>query len=159
MQQQNHDNFEQRIASQIKEQMTKAYFNLIDETINSEKPDHEWLTKLYIELRDRLLQFVKKDSRTYKQIIEDFDVELFHQMITNDVFDGESLHKLVNNSFNWVMKLQAPVRDTETQEAMKRVLSSEPAKSISSFLKEIHTCIDTLEVDMNNYFEIKKSSA
>ena len=132
--------------------MKKAYFDLIEQNIESETPDYNWLKELYIELRDRLLRFTKKDSKTYKQIFEDFDVELFYQMITNDVFDGESLYKLVSNSFNWVHNLQAPIRDEETRLAIERVLNSEPKKSISTFLKEIHKCIDNLEVDMNNYY-------
>ena len=148
-----HKQFENKIAQQIKKQMRKAYFNLIDETISSKNPDYNWLTSLYVELRDRLMSFTKKDSKTQKQIMEDFDIDLFRQMITNDVFDGESLYKLVNNSFEWVKKLQAPIRDEETQNAMNRVLTSEPPKSISVFLKEIHSCIDTLENDMNNFYK------
>ena len=35
------------IEKQIKVEMKKAFFDLIDNTVNSEKPDYEWITKLY----------------------------------------------------------------------------------------------------------------
>lgn len=141
------------IKKQIENQMKKAFFDLIDDTVNSEKPDYEWITKLYSELRDRLCAFTKKNSKTYLKIIEDFDVELFNQMITNDVFDQSSFLKLVNGSFGWIEKLQAPMRDEFTKEAKNRVLSSDPKKFISTFLKEIHNCLDNLEYDFIEFFK------
>ena len=141
------------IEKQMKEQMKKAFFDLIDSTVNSEKPDYVWITNLYTELRDRLCNFTKKDSKSYFKIIEEFDVELFNQMITNDVFDQNSFLKLVNNTFGWIDKLQAPVRDESTKESKIRVLSSDPQNFISTFLKEIHNCLDNLEYDMENYFK------
>ena len=141
------------IEKQMKEQMKKAFFDLIDSTVNSEKPDYVWITNLYTELRDRLCNFTKKDSKSYFKIIEEFDVELFNQMITNDVFDQNSFLKLVNNTFVWIDKLQAPVRDESTKESKIRVLSSDPQNFISTFLKEIHNCLDNLEYDMENYFK------
>jgi len=146
----------ERMEKQIREQMNKAFFDLIDEKVNSEKPDYEWITKLYQEIRDRLCGFLNKDSKTRKKIMEEFDVDLFNQMITNDVFDQESLLKLVNNTFYWIEKLQAPVRDETTNESKKRVLNSisaDPTKIISNFLKETHTCIDMIEIDFENYMK------
>ena len=146
----------ERMEKQIREQMNIAFFDLIDEKVNSEKPDYEWITKLYQEIRDRLCGFLKKDSKTRKKIMEEFDVELFNQMITNDVFDQESLLKLVNNTFSWIEKLQAPSRDETTNESKKKVLNSisaDPTKIISNFLKETHTCIDTIEIDFENYMK------
>jgi len=140
------------IENQIKVQMKRAFFNLIDDTVNSEKPDYVWITNLYTELRDRLCCFTRKDSKSYLKIIEEFDVELFNQMITNDVFDQNSFFKLVNNTFGWIEKLQAPMRDEFTRESKNRVLLSDPKNFISTFLKEIHTCLDNLELDMENYF-------
>ena len=61
--------------------------------------------------------------------------------------------KLVNNTFGWIQKLQAPARDEETNDAKNRVLSSEPSKMISSFLKEIHICIDNIETDITEFYK------
>ena len=140
-----------RIEEQIKDNMRKAFFDIIDQTVNSDKPDYDWIVKLYTELRDRLLSFLRKDGKLYKELNESFDIPLFKQMIENDVFDLESMIKLVNNMFNWILKLQAPARDTETSEAKSRVFNSEPTKMISTFLKEVHICIDKMEDDMLEY--------
>ena len=152
MQKENENINTDEIENQIKIQMKKAFFNLIDGTVNSENPDYVWITNLYTELRDRLCCFTRKDSKSYFKIIEEFDVELFNQMITNDVFDQNSFFKLVNNTFGWIEKLQAPMRDESTRESKNRVLSSDPKNFISTFLKEIHNCLDNLELDMENYF-------
>ena len=143
------------IEKQIQEQMKKAYFNLIDDTINSEKPDYEWVTSLYKEIRNRLCKTVRKDSKTYNKIIEEFDIELFNQMITNDVYDQNSFLLLVNNTFGWIEKLQAPFRDEFTRESKNRVLSSDPKNFISTFLKEIHDCLDNIDYDIEKYFETR----
>lgn len=143
----------EKIENQIRENMKKAFFDLIDDTVNSNKPDYDWIVKLYSEMIDRLLSFVKKDGKTYLQIKNSFDIELFKQMIENDVFDFNSMLKLINNMFYWIETLQAPVRDESTREAKQRILSSEPNKIISTFLKEVHTCIDNIENDLRKFLE------
>ena len=142
-----------KISIQIEQQMKNAFFDLIDENVNSDKPDYEWITNLYEELLNRLALFLKKNSNYYKLLQDEFDVELFRQMISNDVFDQDSMLKLVNNTFGWIYKLQAPARDQETDDAKKRVLSSEPSKMISTFLKEIHICIDNIETDIKEFYK------
>lgn len=146
-----------KIEIQIKEQMRNAFFDLITDTINSEKPDYEWITRLYIEIRDRLRFFIKKDSSTYRQITDDFDEKLFFQMCTNDVFDYNSMIKLINNTFDWIKKLQAPIRDNFLEESKNRVLNTaEPTKIISIFLKEVHECLDIHEKDMFEFLDKKQ---
>ena len=125
----------EKIENQIKDQMYKAFFNLIDENIESENPDCKWLSNLFLEIKLRLLNIVTKDGKIYKKINEDFDVELFNQMIENKVFNYDSIVKMVNNSFYWILQLQAPIRDEYTNKAKEKVLNSEPNKIISTFLK------------------------
>ena len=143
------------IDEQIHNNFQKAFFDAIDETINSKNPDCEWICKLYEEIKTRLLRYLKKDSKTYKSIDESFDVDLFKQMISNDVFDCISMIKLINNTFYWIEQMQAPIRDEFSRKAKEIVLSSEPNKIVSSFLKEVHKCLEYLDEDMYNYFEKK----
>lgn len=139
------------IERQINEQMVKAFFDLIDENVNSDKPNFDWITQLYIEIRDRLAKYLKPESKMYKNLENDFDVELFRQMIENNVFDINSLISLVNNTFDWVLKLEAPVRNSTTREALTRVLNSKPEKMISTFLREIHICLNQIDEDTEIY--------
>lgn len=140
------------IEEQIKNNMKKAFFDLIDETTNSDEPDIEWLTNLYSELKNRLLSFLKKDGKTYKNLEENFDIVLFKQMIENHIFNQESMIKLVNTTFYWIEKLQAPIRDQETKIAKERIFKSETNKIISTFLKEVHICIDNIDKDIIKYY-------
>jgi|UniRef100_A0A6C0E145 hypothetical protein len=143
------------IEKQIHDNFQKAFFDAIDETINSKNPDNEWICRLYEEIKITLLRYLKKDSKTYKSIDESFDVDLFKQMISNDVFDCISMIKLINNTFYWIEQMQAPIRDEFSRKAKEIVLSSEPNKIVSSFLKEVHKCLEYLDEDMYNYFEKK----
>jgi hypothetical protein len=143
----------EKIEMQIKEQMYKAFFDLIDENINSDTPDYIWLANLFSEIKMRLLNIVKKDSKIYKKIDVDFDIELFKQMIENKVFHYESVLKLINNSFYWILQLQAPVRDEYTNKAKQKILESDPKNIISTFLKELHICIDYIYEDILAYNE------
>jgi len=145
------------IENQIKEMYEKAFFDIIDETIHSDKPDYDWIVRLYEEIKERLIKYIKKDSKIYKQLDEEFDTVLFKQMITNDAFDLDSLLKLINNTFLWVGRLQAPIRDKETEEAKKRVLNAEPNKMVSTFIKEVNLCINNIDEDIYNYIALQKS--
>jgi hypothetical protein len=144
------------IEKQIRDTYHKAFFDTIDETINSSKPDYDWIVKLYEEIKIRLLRYVKKDSKTYKNIEDSFDSKLFQQMIENDVFDAVSMIKLVDNTFNWINSLQAPYRDGSSKIAKNNVLTAEPTKIVSTFLKEVYTLLDFLDEDMENLFKEKK---
>ncbi len=143
----------EKISLQIKEQMRKSFFDLIDQTVNSNKPDYDWIKRLYIEIRDRLSKYLKKDSKNYKKIQEDFDIDFFYQLITNDVFDFNSMISLIENTFYWIKTLQAPVRDQSTEDSKNKILKSEPQKMISTFLKEVHICLDNLDEDMENFIK------
>lgn len=143
------------IEKQILDNYHKAFYDMIDETINSSTPDYEWIVRLYDEIKRRMLIYVKKDSNTYKSIESSFDKDLFEQMIKNDVFDAVSMIKLVDNTFHWVKSLQAPYRDGSCETAKKTVLSAEPTKIVSTFLKEVHKLLDFLDEDMENLFKEK----
>ena len=138
-----------KIEEQIEINMKQAFFDIIDQNVNSKTPDYNWITILYQEIKFKLLSFIlNKNSTIYKKIDIDFDVELFKQMIENDVFNYDSMVKLINNTFNWILELQAPIRDNDTVQAKNRVLNSEPTKIISTYLKEAHTCIELIEKDI-----------
>ena len=145
------------IEKQINEQMKKAFFDIINQNILSDKPDYEWLVSLYSELKERLLRILKKDSKTYKQIDSAFDIELFKQMIENDVFDYNSMVKLIDTTFFWIKQLQAPERDQYLKESKTKVLNSNPEEIIGNFLRAVHDLIDKLYEDLENYQTAKQT--
>jgi hypothetical protein len=139
------------MEAQIEQTMKKAFYDLIEENTNSPTPDFEWIIRLYCEIKQQLLYYLKKDSIIYKRIDESFDVELFSQMIKADVFSPDSMYKLVENTFYWITELGAPERDTSVSEARQRVVEAPLNKIIGVFLKEVHQCITIYDNDMKKY--------
>ena len=139
------------LESQIEKCFNRAFMDLIDEIINSKNPDFEWICLLYEEIKQRLLKYVKKDSVTFRNINDSFDIELFRQMIENDIFNQESMLKLINNTFYWIKYLQAPVRDSETENSKNIVLTCEPSKIVSVYIYQTHLCLNNLDDDFKNY--------
>jgi len=144
------------IEKQVRDTYYQAFYDSIDETVNSKSPDYEWIVRLYLDIRDRLLRYIKKGTDTYRIIDDQFDEKLFEQMITNDVFDKQSMIALINGSFNMVLRLEAPERDKATLESRQRVFESEPEKIVSTFIREINQCLDLIDVDFINLFAEKK---
>jgi hypothetical protein len=144
------------INKQIKDNFYKAFFDKIKETVKSDKPDYEWISSLYIEIKNRLLSLTKKDGKTFTEIDESFDSELFDQMIINDVFDVNSMIKLINNTYSWIEKLQSPMRDKELQESKNNLFREESDNIIPKFLMEVHKYIDYIYEDLDNLKSKKK---
>lgn len=142
----------EEIEKQIEKTMKQAFYDLIDQNCSS-TPDYNWLERLYLEMKMMMLKYLKKDTKVYKAIDESFDEVLFSQMIRADVFSMSSMLKLVNNTFYWLKEVGAPARDQSINEAESRVLSSDPKKMISTFLKEVHICLDVYDSDMRNYLQ------
>lgn len=142
----------EEIEKQIEKTMKQAFYDLIDQNCSS-KPDYDWLERLYSEMKTTILKYLKKDSKVYRAIDESFDEKLFSQMIRADVFSMSSMLKLVNNTFYWLKELGAPARDESIVEAEGRVLCADPKKMISTFLKEVHICLEVYDNDMRNYLQ------
>jgi hypothetical protein len=136
------------MEKQIKDIYYKAFCDKINETINSDKPDFDWIILLYKEIKERILVLVTPNSKTYKDIDNSFDIVLFEQMIKNDAFNSNDMIQLVNNSFFWVNKLQAPIRDTETNDSKNKVLQSDHSKIVCVFIIEVNKCIDNIIEDL-----------
>ena len=74
----------QQWKQQVRETFKKAFFNLLEQKVSSNPPDYEWLTRLYAEIKEKLMALLKKDSDVRNEINESMDTELFMQMISND---------------------------------------------------------------------------
>ena len=70
-----------KINNQIKDNFHKAFYDLLEMKVRAEPPDYEWIVRLFQEIKDRLVFFLKKDSPFRNDIQEKLDVELFDQMI------------------------------------------------------------------------------
>jgi hypothetical protein len=85
--------------------MKKAFFDLLEQKVGEDPPDFVWITKLYKEIKERLLKLLRQDHPLAKEIDEKLDVELFQQMIENNAFSGNDLYNLICYVFDLCLKL------------------------------------------------------
>lgn len=141
------------MEQQIKEQFHKAFYDVVKDSVRN--GNHEHIVQLYAEIADRIAAKVKPTGRTHQRIREDFDVDLFRQMLVNNAFDGQSLLRLVNTTFKWIRDLQMPIRDSATAEAKQRVMQSGTTMEdvVPVYIKEVHGCLNTLDQDLKEFYE------
>ena len=145
----------ERIQEQIRTEFRRAFYDTIAIAVAQQPPDVDYLVRLFTEIRDRLAQFTRPNSRSFHKIHEDLDVDFFRQRLTHNAFDGHSLQSLVMITFDWIKALQAPSRDSDTEAAKQRVLASGTtmAQVVPCYIRETHACIDTMQNDMREFLE------
>ena len=112
------------------------------------------LVKEYEILVHRMTQTTR--LRTAERIRNDFDVELFKQMVERGAFDGNSMLGLVNTTFGWIKKLHCPFRDEEADAAKARVMGCKTMdKVVPIFIKEVTACLDYMDHDMAEFIKYK----
>ncbi len=151
----------EKLNNQIKENFQKAFYNLLEIKVNESPPDYEWITRLFEEIKDRLVFFIKKDSSIRKDIEDRLDTELFDQMIRNNAFSGEDFYRLINYVFDLCLQLGSPARDKETNEKKNEVLTLMTnggtfAQIVPLFIKNYNQCIDKIYEDFENLIKNKK---
>jgi len=147
-----------KIEGQIKEQMEKAWFDVLKEKTNSSPPDFDWLERLYVEIRDKLLGLVRKNSKLHIEITESMDIVLFSQMIRNNAFSGEDTLKLIEYVFETCKQLGSPARDTTTDQYKYEVLGLMKAGGtfgdiVPLFFKNANKSVDNIYNDLQKLSE------
>ena len=71
----------ERLNKQMETTMKKAFFDLLEQKVASNPPDYEWLTRLYTEIKDKLIKLLKPTSKLRKHIEEQMDPEFFQPRI------------------------------------------------------------------------------
>jgi hypothetical protein len=145
----------EHIKKQIKDVFEKTFMENIDKMFEDKKSiDVPYLVRLFTELRDRLCSLILKEKKSYTICYESFDVELFQQMLENDVFDEKSMKMLIDNTYDWITKLQSPSQDEYTKLSYEKVLSERSIKIISIFIMEANRCIDKVEQDLEKFYSM-----
>ena len=111
------------IKMEIKEAFYQAFQDKLKETLSSPKPDCEWITRLYKEIKDRLQKLVRPTNPLYTDMGENLDPELFHQMLEHSVFQGPEFLGLLNFIFEMLLKLGAPARDEFVHQQKQEILN------------------------------------
>jgi len=88
-----------RLTKQVKETYKRAFFDLLEQKVAAQNPDFEWLTRLYGEIKTKLVSLLREGSDLRNEIEESMDCEFFHQLVSNNVFSPEDFYKLIRYVF------------------------------------------------------------
>jgi len=142
-----------KLEKQIRETYYNAYFDLLQEKVDQDPPDYEWIVHLYEEIRTKFMTLLKEGGKTRKQIEDEMNVQLFDQMIRNNAFGGPEFHKLTCFVFDLCLQLGSPQRDADTKAKRDEILTTMNAGSkfsilLPMFIKHANTCIDHIYEDL-----------
>lgn len=143
-----------KIEEQIRSNMRKAWCDVIEERIKQNPPDFEYIVDLYKEMKVKFTYILKEGSKTRNDIESSLDVDLFRQMIVNDVFDRSNFCDLTYYVFQTCISLGSPSRDDETikyrDELIKLINDAETIYFVvPKFFLYINTCIDWIYEDIS----------
>jgi len=143
-----------RLTEQVKETYKRAFFDLLEEKVGASPPDYEWLTRLYGEIRSKLIALLREGSQLRVEIEETMDCDFFNQLISNNVFSPENFYATIRYVFAKCKQLGSPGRDAETdaklQEIVDFVDSGEATFTtlVPLFIKNANECLDTIYEDV-----------
>ncbi len=143
----------ERIHSQIKETYQKAFFDLLQQKVEQDPPDYNWISKLYLEIRIKLTKLLKPTSTLRTEIEESMDPVIFNQMMRNNAFNGTDLFNLISYTFDKIKQLGSPERDQFTD--LKKIEIFDLMKNngtfaqiVPLFIKNANICVDFIYEDM-----------
>jgi len=143
-----------RLTTQVRETYKRAFFDLLQEKVAANPPDFEWLTRLYGEIRTKLISLLREGSQLRLEIEESMDCDFFKQLISNNVFSPEDFYTLIRYVFEKCKQLGSPARDAETDAKLKEIIDfvdsgdATFATLVPMFIKNANECLDTVYEDI-----------
>ena len=111
-----------RLTTQVRETYKRAFFDLLQEKVAANPPDFEWLTRLYGEIRSKLIALLREGAQLRVEIEETMDCYFFKQLISHNVFSPENFYALIRYVFEKCKQLGSPARDTETDAKLQEIV-------------------------------------
>ena len=124
------------VKNQVKTQFRQAFIDLLQQSLESDTPDWNWVKNLYSELRDRICNLTPRRKDRIKEIREQMDVDFFYEMVSHNAFDATSLTKLVCYIFEKIKELEAPVKNVITEAKLDelKTLFGQEGTTLASFV-------------------------
>ena len=143
-----------RLTEQVKETYKRAFFDLLEEKVGANPPDYEWLTRLYGEIRTKLISLLREGSQLRVEIEESMDCDFFKQLISHNVFSPDNFYGLIRYVFEKCKQLGSPARDTEVDTKLQEIVDfvdsgdATFATLVPLFIKNANECLDTIYEDV-----------
>ena len=151
-----------RLTKQVKDTYKRAFFDLLEEKVGASPPDYEWLTRLYGEIRTKLISLLREGSQLRNEIEESMDCDFFKQLISHNVFSPENFYALIRYVFEKCKQLGSPARDAEVDTKLQEIVDfvdsgdATFATLVPLFIKNANECLDTIYEDVQALSEIFK---
>lgn len=121
------------LKERIELQMKRAWWDLLEEEINSDPPKWDHLKLVLSEIHHILCSLIP-------------NLPDIHVKIHNDLFNYPPTVELQKKALYWIKKFQAPKWDSYTREWEKQL----PENTIT-FLKEYYMHIDRVQAEVKEY--------
>ena len=150
------DAIDGKVHNAIKKNFKQAFMDLLAERIAGDPPDYEWITRLYQEIKIKLISLLRKGHSLRQEIEETMDIQLFEQMIRHQAFDPHDLYNLVSYVFEKCKQLGAPARDVSVdakkQELLTHMQSGEATFKtvVPMFIQHANDCLDQIYQDIDH---------
>ena len=143
-----------RLTKQVKDTYKRAFFDLLEQKVAASPPDYEWLTRLYGEIRTKLIALLREGSQLRNEIEESMDCDFFKQLISHNVFSPENFYALIRYVFEKCKQLGSPARDAEVDTKLQEIVDfvdsgdATFATLVPLFIKNANECLDTIYEDV-----------
>ena len=149
------DTIHGEVHKALSENFKRAFMDLLAERIARDPPDYEWITRLYQEIKIKLMRLLRTEHPLRQEIEETMDIQLFEQMIRHQAFDPHDLYNLVSYVFEKCKQLGAPARDASVdakkQELLTHMQSGEATFKtiVPMFIQRANDCLDQIYQDID----------
>ncbi|CAN6235066.1 unnamed protein product [Urochloa humidicola] len=123
------DTAEENFEKRVREQMVKAFWDMVTESITGDKPDYSFLVRLVAEVRDSLHELSPKKLKD--EIAEKIDIEILSQVLGSGSQDqgAQYLGQILHYSLDMVRKLSAAAKEDEMKKSHDKLLGELAASS------------------------------
>ena len=137
------------LKKHIKETMYNAYWNILENELNSKPPVYTQLLNILTEICDMFCEFVPNRPDIQQEIKDRIDIDLIKNMVEHSAFDDENLYKLTTYIISLIKKFQPPVMDEEVEEwerGMLHIMSQkfDYTKFLVIFFRSVFNMIQTI---------------
>ena len=107
--------------------------------------DYKWFVQMYSHIKTRLKSLII-DKNTCIQFEKDFDISKLEKIINKGIFNLVFTYKIIDNIFQWILKLQLTNKNIKLIEDIRHNIIIED-DIIFSF-QEINKIIDIMDKDV-----------
>ncbi|ORX93301.1 Tcp11-domain-containing protein [Basidiobolus meristosporus CBS 931.73] len=128
------------LEERVREMATKAFFDTAREEFSQGRYT-VWLPQLLVDVKNRLLELVSRQSPIYNEIQDVVDIELITQQVKSGSYDVPKLMKFITQT---MLHLCAPVRDQAIREIQEMT-------DLATVFQRLIEILQDMRLDLANY--------